>query len=802
MSRPYREDNDSDNESEWQSDEESSEDEESHISPSREDLEISELLSRSLATKVSIPIITKDESHYRLLRTSSGMSNYSDLLEDILNDHNIVDIEFADDATFYDEVIVAKPSQKKAEVQTEMNAYDSKHKGAKKAPSKLLLNPKSPERKRQQAAEYRSQMKKFHDSIKSLKNEFVPLKEDDKQKKSHLFRGKNLTSQFMDPLSKKMRMRERKEMYEYVTRKYNNRPILSDGLEVENVTQVKKDKARIAVRKYLAQIKLKERKNTLFNAGTSYTKAVEELKKITGLSNNAVVATSKLPWVASEYGVGQMGGSSGGTRGTDLGSTLQHRPIGYDKDKKPVNRVLANAFAISIPLQDYEKLRKDGDLVDVNVDVGFGLEPNRMIEEVTFNLEIDAKYVAGSLPLILPRLDRDYDKMSDEKKLQYRKIFGLNETKYKELQKKISQDKVEIGQITEHLIKHHGSLLRAITIKRDRAAGYKGNFAIPYNEAFRGGIEAIHTPYGGKLAERAARTGSSSKSSSCVEDGSSVSAQISRIRRDQDYADDELNNIFNSHLPQNTVYITPATTVVAAQLSQTIVDFKNDIQKTQAVIVINHHNHFTAIHIKKLADGNYEIIYFDPTVNLDLEPLHQIPDNTLDIIKEQFANVIIKNSNSSIQSVSFEEDRDIIDNNHCGPFTSYFIIEMCNGNIRLNENNILEAKLENGDWCEIRFNQEESSEFGKKIRGYHVNYLGGNDEIITHKNLIIDFLSEIENGVIQDETARSLDFDNIPPDTLENSFRDLNTLPPKQTSPWTYAEIVSRNIKKDDSGKK
>ena len=125
MSRPYREDNDSDNESEWQSDEESSEDEESHISPSREDLEISELLSRSLATKVSIPIITKDESHYRLLRTSSGMSNYSDLLEDILNDHNIVDIEFADDATFYDEVIVAKPSQKKAEVQTEMNAYDS-----------------------------------------------------------------------------------------------------------------------------------------------------------------------------------------------------------------------------------------------------------------------------------------------------------------------------------------------------------------------------------------------------------------------------------------------------------------------------------------------------------------------------------------------------------------------------------------------------------------------------------------------------------------------------------------------------
>jgi hypothetical protein len=204
--------------------------------------------------------------------------------------------------------------------------------------------------------------------------------------------------------------------------------------------------------------------------------------------------------VAAEYEAGNMGGAAGGDRAV---------PYGYTQDKKPVGRVLGNGYAISISMADYVQLRQDGDLVDVNVDVGKGVKVNQMIEEVTFNAEIPGKMVKGNLPMVLPRFDREYNKMTEEKQAKYKKVFNLDKEKYNEyrnlfLQKGDETD-VPLGIIVEHLIMHHGFLLREIAINSDRSSGLEGKFMIPRNELYQSkNINDIRLT-GTGLAERNAR---------------------------------------------------------------------------------------------------------------------------------------------------------------------------------------------------------------------------------------------------------------------------------------------------------
>lgn len=228
----------------------------------------------------------------------------------------------------------------------------------------------------------------------------------------------------------------------------------------------------------------------------------------TGLRGNPVVATTKFPWVACEYMVGQMGGAAGGDRDT---------VFGYQKNGKPVNRVMGNGFAISLPLADYRTLRDSNDLIDVNLDIiGRATECNRMIEEVTFASKIEGKHVKGSIPMVLPRLDRNWGNMSREKHSQYLRVFNLDKHAYEKFQKLLIQSEYPLGQLTEHLIQHHGNLLKELAIITDRRNGYKGKFVATQDSSETGGYHGDLTDLnnGGKrLATRSARTGSSEKSS-------------------------------------------------------------------------------------------------------------------------------------------------------------------------------------------------------------------------------------------------------------------------------------------------
>jgi hypothetical protein len=182
-----------------------------------------------------------------------------------------------------------------------------------------------------------------------------------------------------------------------------------------------------------------------------------------------VVASSKIPDVASEYISGKMGGASG--QGRSFG-------CGYFKNKKPKHRCLGNGYAISIELSDYKEMRENNMLIDVNVDVSRGLVVNKSVSEVTFAGEIPERLVKGSMPMVLPRFDRSWKDMSQEKKEQYKKIFNIDEKKYKTFQESFSEKTYPIGIILEHLINYHALLLNKIAIRSDREDGYDHKFIV------------------------------------------------------------------------------------------------------------------------------------------------------------------------------------------------------------------------------------------------------------------------------------------------------------------------------------
>ena len=144
---------------------------------------------------------------------------------------------------------------------------------------------------------------------------------------------------------------------------------------------------------------------------------------------------------------------------------------------------MGNGFAMSLSLADYKALRDSHDLIDVNLDiVGETTTPNRTIEEVTIVSKIDGKYVKGSLSIVLPRLDRVWAGMPRAKHAQYLRVFGLHKHKYKEFQDLLKTDEsYSFGRLTEHLIQHHGNLLRDMVITADRNNGYKGKFVATRN---------------------------------------------------------------------------------------------------------------------------------------------------------------------------------------------------------------------------------------------------------------------------------------------------------------------------------
>lgn len=441
------------------------------------------------------------KEHYQLKRSDSGMSQYSDLVDEMLEDQ----LGTQDAKGRYDVIDVLIPNPEIRRIDAEI--AESKGRAISIGKNKKLT---SQEKELQKSAN-RDRRDALKDRKESLPRESeIDYKEMGLGKRiMHLFRGKNLNNVIRDPETGESRERTKKEKEDYVTKKYDRQTLHSDGTHPIRHDEKKLERSEGIARAFISDVKRKVENKGLFGAGTSYSSAVDRLMQMTGLRGNPMVATSKFPWVAAEYLVGQMGGAAGGDRDT---------AFGYQKDGKPVNRVLGNGFVISIHLEDYKSLRDSNDLIDVNLDiVGEGIGPNKVIEEVTFASKIPAKNMRGSLPMVLPRLDREWGAMSHEKHGQYGRIFGLRKESYNYFRNLLqSEGEYPIGQLTEHLIQHHGNLLQKLAINFDRKDGYEGRFVATQNSsgkgAYHGDLENLNNG-GETLRVRKARTDSAKSSS-------------------------------------------------------------------------------------------------------------------------------------------------------------------------------------------------------------------------------------------------------------------------------------------------
>lgn len=505
-------------------------------------------------TQKNLSNMAVDNKRYNLTRSDSDMTNYTDLLSEMMDDQ-IGDIDLEEDKKREDDYeifsikvkspkvdqIKEKLSSEKKEVRDvakkKLEEKDSKsHKEWKTPQSKNARNT----REYKKIYESSPEIIKLEEKLKKEKDRVVesPLSEDQQDQRLHLFRGKALNSRKLDKDGNSIE-RSSDEIKELITLKHKGISLKSDGI----INNPERERIiRAETRKYLTEIRNRvksgeEGATALFNAGSAYDSAVDDLMRRTGAKGNTVVATSKVPWVAAEYEAGNMGGAAGGDRAV---------AYGYDQEKKPVGRVLGNGYAISMLMKDYVKLRRDGDLIDVNVDMGKGVKVNQMIEEVTFNTEISGTMVAGSLPMVLPRFDRDYSAMTEEKKEQYKKVFNLGKKRYESYQKLFldsdEDDPVPLGKIVEHLIMHHGFLLRELAIQQDRSADYDEKFMIPRNELFQSGkIDDIRLT-GRDFASRTARVDNSEAKSEYIKQRSAHSAKsakaITRLE-DEEYLSDE-----------------------------------------------------------------------------------------------------------------------------------------------------------------------------------------------------------------------------------------------------------------------
>lgn len=477
------------------------------------------------------------EDIYNLTRSDSGMSNYTDLLSEIMDDQIGEGVDFEGDRernNDYELFDVKTKNPKIDEITTSINAAK---KPIREEVKKTLEKKEdgTPKKNNRQCHHTYKQKYQTSPEIEKLRKQLTeergkiiedPLSPAQQIQKMHLFRGKALNSKKLDRDGNLVE-RDPKEIRNTITSKHKGNALKSDGLIANPEIE---ENIKNQTRKYLQEIKAKE-STAIFNSGKTYDSAVADLMSRTGAMGNTVVATSKFPWVAAEYEAGNMGGAAGGNRAV---------AYGYDKTKKPVNRVLGNGYAMSIKMQDYVSLRQGGDLVDVNVDMGKGTKVNQMIEEVTFNSEIPGEMVAGNLPMVLPRFDRDYDDMTEEKQRQYKRVFNLDKEKYNKYRglfdEKNDGQNVPLGEIVEHLIMHHGFLLREIAIKSDRDDGYQGNFLVGKNELFHSSLIEDVFLTGENLAARAARKDNAKKRAG-YELSSNLSPSKSHIEDDKEEVD-------------------------------------------------------------------------------------------------------------------------------------------------------------------------------------------------------------------------------------------------------------------------
>ncbi len=228
---------------------------------------------------------------------------------------------------------------------------------------------------------------------------------------------------------------------------------------------------------------------------------------------------------------------------------------------------------------------------------------------------------------------------------------------------------------------------------------------------------------------------------------------ITRILENQFYADDELNFIIASSLPENTSFASTAVSAVPEQLQQAIEEFTDSTHRSLVVPLHIHDNHFVGLYIERV-EGGFRIFYIDPTGN------QEIPDNISDAISEVFEDPEIEATTNTIQ----HSQDGIFSNNHCGAYTAEILTSLASGDMRIVDGRLQGRVLENVFEDVGDYDGERSNLYGIDIRKQHLELMGG----ISHN--IQDLTGQLETSSIGDKRK------HLKPTTLdlqEQMVRDL-----------------------------
>ena len=259
-----------------------------------------------------------DKEHYKLKRSESGISQYSDLVDEMLiGQMGAVSLAIQREYDIID-AIERNPQIEKIDEeikQLRSNNCSLRARSSSRAKNNVITKEES---KRQQDAN--------EHKISGLETEKKALSEEQEidytdiaDRRTQLFRSKDMKTEILDASTGLRRVRTKTEIEEHITRKYAGAPIYSDGVAPVRHSLDKTKDVETTTRGYIREIKDGVQKKSLFGSGTSYSKTTDHLMQITGLKGSPVVATSKFPWVGPEYMAGQMGDSAGGDRNTEFG---------------------------------------------------------------------------------------------------------------------------------------------------------------------------------------------------------------------------------------------------------------------------------------------------------------------------------------------------------------------------------------------------------------------------------------------------------------------------------------------------
>lgn len=389
----------------------------------------------------------------------------------------------------------------------------------------------------------------------------------------------------------------------------------------------------------------------------------------------------------------------------------------YTKQGKPKHRLMGMTSVFVHEANEY-MARAKGDIEHLRYQkiIGDKSAVERKNEEIMFDKEIESKNIAGYVPLAYPNLSKAYN--NDDKEL-----FGLENLNRKT--KTLGKDNKE-----KTLYK----------VNQD----YQWKLAEKYVKEKNPNGELIWVDNQGRFRKfkvneiKKNDQTSSSSSSTKNQVGNSALNQIQRIKNNEFYADDELNSLFGAFLANDVHYISPAIATVPDEIRESLKYFKENKNKKQAIIAINHDGHYMAIYISRNNDDSFSIIYLDSTLSIKNEPHHPLPDDINTVLKASFPGTNIISTKSNIQTSRFDTNKTngndekvektlVIENSHCGAFVNYFMVELTRKNIRLHDGS---DKLEflNGDdnWQIIDIKDTaQSNDLGIRIRKFHSQFLAG-----------------------------------------------------------------------------